>query len=76
MRHRAPSQYHARPAPAQRPGAIICQQRHRLEIIQHVVRKVQGRAVHDVRVPMTDTHCVAVGRCTCDPPDANAAAPT
>src|SRR6516164_7379042 len=48
----------------------------RLEIIQHVVRKVQGRAIHDMRVPMTDTDCVAIGSCTCDPPYANATGPT
>ena len=52
----------------------VSQQRNRLEIVQDVVRKVHGCAEHDVRIPMPDADGVAIGRCACDPPNANAAA--
>src|SRR5262249_3872153 len=52
----------------------VCQQRHRFEILHYVILELIARAVEDVRAPMADAHCVAIGCRARDPAHANAAA--
>jgi hypothetical protein len=58
------------------PDRRVGDQRHRLEILHHVVIQMHGRGVEHVRLDMADAHRVAVGRRMGDATDPNGAAGT
>ena len=51
----------------------ISDQRHRFEVVKHVVREIVNRPIHDMRSPMADTDRIAIGRRARDAADAERA---